>query len=188
ALAALHTGLMTPEEFVSDRASSIETLASLRQRLGSLNLGGRELEIFEAIENAERKILQQTTSPIISEVNPSIEAEGFTRGDPQRKEPEQPEYDVFIAYNSRDVEAARILAEDLSARGLRVWIDLTELRPGTLHTDEIAAVLERCSAIAVLVGRHGVGQWQQLELSRAISQFVARRAPVIPVILDGIAP
>jgi len=40
----------------------------------------------------------------------------------------------------------------------------------------------------MFVGPDGVGPWERLEIKAAISQFVARGLPVIPVMLDGTGP
>ena len=40
-------------------------------------------------------------------------------------------------------------------------------------------------AAAVCVGRAGVGPWQEQELRGFLSEFVSRKAPVIPLLLPG---
>jgi hypothetical protein len=45
--------------------------------------------------------------------------------------------------------------------------------------------IQDIGSAAVFVGRSGLGPWQNSELSAFISEFVARRCPVIPVILKS---
>lgn len=41
-------------------------------------------------------------------------------------------FDVFLSHNSKDKPAVRTLGTALKQRGLSVWLDEWELRPGTL--------------------------------------------------------
>ncbi len=47
-------------------------------------------------------------------------------------------YDVFLSYSSTDRPTVRKLAERLKASGLRVWLDVWEIKPG----DSIPAKVE----------------------------------------------
>jgi len=98
------------------------------------------------------------------------------------------EYDVFIGYNSRDHVLVRPVVEALRTGGVRTWMDRMDLPPGTLFQDKIEDVLRSCRSAAMFVGPDGVGPWERLEIKAAISQFVARGLPVIPVMLDGTGP
>ncbi|MBF0549874.1 MAG: toll/interleukin-1 receptor domain-containing protein [Deltaproteobacteria bacterium] len=40
------------------------------------------------------------------------------------------QYDVFLCHNSQDKPTVRKLAELLRQRGLRMWLDVWELKPG----------------------------------------------------------
>lgn len=99
----------------------------------------------------------------------------------------QPSYDfdVFLAHNSVDKAEVEAIALELKKAGMRVWLDKWELPPGRLFQDEIERVLPLTRAVAVLVGSGGLGPWERLEMRAAISQFVKRGAPVIPVLLPS---
>ena len=45
-----------------------------------------------------------------------------------------------------------------------------------------------CRSAALFVGADGTGPWERMEIKVAISQYVKRGLPVIPVMLDGSAP
>ena len=51
---------------------------------------------------------------------------------------------------------------------------------------EIERVLPSIKSVAVFVGPSGLGPWQEVEVHAAISQFVRRKVPVIPVLLPGV--
>lgn len=92
-------------------------------------------------------------------------------------------FDVFLCHNGADKPAVRALARALQARGLLPWLDEWELPPGQPWQPLLEAQIARIRSAAVLVGAAGVGPWQQQELHAFLREFVARNAPVIPVLL-----
>ena len=94
-------------------------------------------------------------------------------------------FDVFLSHNSKDKPAVRELAEALRARGLTVWLDEWELIPGRPWQEALEAVIQTARASAVLVGKDGLGPWEDAEVRGCLSEFVARKLPVIPVLLPG---
>ena len=95
---------------------------------------------------------------------------------------EQP-FDVFLSHNSKDKPAVRRLAEELEARGLRVWLDEWELVPGRPWQEALETIIQTTRSAAVLVGADGFGPWETPEMRACLSQFVERKLPVIPVLL-----
>jgi hypothetical protein len=94
-------------------------------------------------------------------------------------------YDCFLSHNSTDKPAARALAERLRRAGLSVWLDDEQLRPGVSWLPLLEAGIRASSSIAVLIGPHGLGPWQDQEVQAALSLAVQDRRPVIPVLLPG---
>lgn len=94
------------------------------------------------------------------------------------------EFDVFLAHNSRQKRAVELIARELERRGLHPWFDAWEIPPGRAFQDEIEQAIPLTRAVAVFIGADGLGPWEDLEQKVAVSQFVRRRAPVIPVFLD----
>ncbi|HKH45856.1 MAG TPA: toll/interleukin-1 receptor domain-containing protein [Thermoanaerobaculia bacterium] len=94
-------------------------------------------------------------------------------------------FDVFLSHNSKDRPAVRELAEALRARGLKVWLDEWELVPGQPWQEALEEVIETTRASAVLVGKDGLGPWQDQEMRGCLSEFVERKLPIIPVLLPG---
>jgi CHASE2 domain-containing sensor protein len=94
-------------------------------------------------------------------------------------------FDVFLSHNSQDKPAVRELADLLVARGLRPWLDERELVPGRPWQEALEEVIQAARTAAVLVGRDGLGPWEEVEMRACLSQFVDRRKPVIPVLMPG---
>lgn len=94
-------------------------------------------------------------------------------------------FDVFLSHNSKDKPAVRQIAEALRDRGLRVWLDEWELIPGRRWIPALEKAIQAAKTAAVMVGENGFGPWEQPEYEGALSQFVDRGLPVIPVLLPG---
>jgi hypothetical protein len=96
------------------------------------------------------------------------------------------DFDVFLCYNSGERVAAKTIGEELKTRAILPWLDEWNLRPGFPWQDALEEQIKTIKAAAVLVGPDGVGPWQNRELAAFIRKFVARRCPVIPVLLKGL--
>jgi tetratricopeptide (TPR) repeat protein len=94
-------------------------------------------------------------------------------------------FDVFLSHKSQDKEAVTEIAQALKDRGLRPWLDASELIPGRRWQEALEQILEEVRTTAVLVGRDGLGAWEKPEMRAAISESVDRNLPVIPVLLPG---
>ena len=95
------------------------------------------------------------------------------------------DFDVFLSYNSSDRAAVIRLAERLKEHGIKVWLDVWELRPGFPWQEVLEEIIEKIHAAAVLVGEDGIGPWQNREMRGFLSEFVERGQPVIPVLLGN---
>jgi hypothetical protein len=58
---------------------------------------------------------------------------------------------------------------------------------GRLVTNQIEDAIRKCKSAAVLLGKHGLGDWQNLELDAILSICFKRNIPVIPVLLPSLA-
>jgi len=94
-------------------------------------------------------------------------------------------FDVFLSHNSQDKSAVIELGEALRARGIRPWLDQWELVPGRPWQEAIEDVIGTAMSAAVLIGRDGIGPWEEPEMRACLDQCVKRRMPVIPVLLPG---
>ncbi len=96
------------------------------------------------------------------------------------------DFDVFLCHNSRSKPAVKKIAEELIKHGILPWLDEWELRPGFPWQDALERQIKTIKAAAVFVGPDGMGPWQDQELKAFIRKFVAKQAPVIPVLLEGL--
>jgi hypothetical protein len=94
-------------------------------------------------------------------------------------------YAIFLSYNSDDREAVEKLAVYLDDRAkLRPWFDCWSIIPGESWAQKLELGIKASGACAVIVGKSGVGSWQQPEVEAALR--VQMRRPgfrVIPVLL-----
>jgi energy-coupling factor transporter ATP-binding protein EcfA2 len=95
-------------------------------------------------------------------------------------------YDVFLSYARSDGAAAAELNGWLRAQDLRTFFDRSELHPGLRWIPAIEDAINRSGAVAILVGRHGIGNTQQYERELAlVRQTHDNGFPVIPVLMPG---
>ena len=96
-----------------------------------------------------------------------------------------PQFDVFLSHNKKDIKRVRQLGKALKERGLTVWLDDWELVPGRPWQPALEQIISTAKSAAVLVGKDGLGPWEDPEMRACLSQFVQRTLPVIPVLLPG---
>jgi hypothetical protein len=95
------------------------------------------------------------------------------------------DYDVFLCYSSRDRKQVTAIGERLRERGIRPWLDNTEIRPGTRWQQELRKRIKSIRSAAVFIGPKGPGPWQQAEVEALLRDVAKRNRPIIPVILEG---
>lgn len=93
-------------------------------------------------------------------------------------------FDVFLSHNGQEKDIAIEIGTSLRACGLRVWLDVWELRPGLSWQEGIINGLENSLACAVLIGNSGYGGWHKREMEAALNKQ-GPDYPVIPVLLPG---
>jgi energy-coupling factor transporter ATP-binding protein EcfA2 len=95
-------------------------------------------------------------------------------------------FDVFLSYARSDGAAAAELNGWLRGQDLRTFFDRSELRPGLRWIPALEDAIGRSGAVAILVGRHGIGNTQQYERELAlVRQTRDDGFPVIPVLMPG---
>jgi small GTP-binding protein len=96
------------------------------------------------------------------------------------------DFDVFLAHNSLDKSLAEDLADLLRDSGLNPWLDSEQIPPGRWYQDVIQEATSRVRSAAILIGEHGLGRWEALELRTFVAACVEEEdIPVIPVLLPG---
>ena len=95
-------------------------------------------------------------------------------------------YDVFLSHNSQDKPMVKELARKLVAKGLDVWLDAWKLSPGGRWQEELEQGIKDSASLVVLVGKSGLGHWENEEMFAAINAQVNNpKNRVIPVLLPG---
>ncbi|MFT3717545.1 TIR domain-containing protein [Pseudorhodoferax sp.] len=101
---------------------------------------------------------------------------------------------LFLSHAGCDTEAALALARRIEAapaaraRGLRVWVDKRDLRPGTPWMDQLEyAIAQESTAFAVYLSEAGAEHWVRMEVRVALDRVIAdgRRGahyPFLPVV------
>jgi hypothetical protein len=69
------------------------------------------------------------------------------------------DFDVFLSHKSQDKPAVAQIGEWLKQRGLRVWLDKWELRPGFPWQEGIEDAVRSSRAVAVFVREGGHRAW-----------------------------
>ncbi|MCL4207585.1 MAG: TIR domain-containing protein [Pirellulaceae bacterium] len=94
-------------------------------------------------------------------------------------------FHVFLSHNSKDKPAVRDLKQKLLGYSLTVWFDEDELQPGIPWQQLLEDGITKSGSIAVLVGKDGLGPWEDEEMQAALGLAVADKRPVIPVLMPG---
>src|SRR6185437_14488785 len=93
-------------------------------------------------------------------------------------------YDVFVSYSRHDETGAAELNGWLRNQGLSTFYDRSELRPGLRWIPGLEDAIDRSRAVAILFGKHGIGNTQQYERELAlVRQTRESTFPVIPVLM-----
>ena len=99
-------------------------------------------------------------------------------------------FDTFLSHNSKDKPDVKRLGEALKKRGMTVWLDEWELRPGLSWQDALEDIIANCKSAAVCVGNDGIGPWEDPEMKALLRRFVNEKktgniVPIIPALLPG---
>jgi TIR domain len=101
--------------------------------------------------------------------------------------------DLFLSYNSVDLEAVLKVRETLALQGVSTFYDREGLTPGQPWFEELETALRRVRGVGVFLGRQGPGSVQKREIQFALARQAGEEAggrtfPVIPVLLEGAEP
>ena len=95
-------------------------------------------------------------------------------------------YDVFVSYSRSDEVDAAELNRWLRSQGLTTFFDRSQLRSGLRWIPALEDAINRSHAVAIVFGRHGIGNTQQYERELALVRQTRDAAfPVIPVLMPG---
>ena len=96
------------------------------------------------------------------------------------------EFDIFLCHNNKDKYRIKEIGNELKEYGLNPWLDEWNLRPGFPWQRELEKQIANIGAAAVFVSSNGIGPWQEEEIEAYLREFIERKCPVIPVLLENI--
>jgi hypothetical protein len=99
------------------------------------------------------------------------------------QDPKAEIFDVFLCHNSEDKPAVVEIAQRLKEEGIKPWLDVEQIRPGTTWQTALGEQIESIKSVAVFVGKNGIGPWQNEEIQAFLSEFMRRGCPAIPTVL-----
>lgn len=93
-------------------------------------------------------------------------------------------FDIFLSHRSCDKIWVERLGKALQERGIRVWLDRNEIRPGDLFAEALERGLEASRSVGLVVTPESVESgWVREEYYRALSLVMGRRLQLIPILL-----
>jgi hypothetical protein len=98
-------------------------------------------------------------------------------------------YDVFISYSSHDAEFASLLKDALVSKGMRVWLDQDEIRPGDLFVEALETGVQASRAVTLIVSQRAIeSKWVREEFYRALQMCHSYGTRLIPILISGAIP
>jgi hypothetical protein len=99
-------------------------------------------------------------------------------------------WDVFLSYSRADATAVEEVQRRLADQGISTFLDRDQLTAGLPWPEALEEGLKSSRAVAVFLGRDGLGLWQKREIGFALDRQVELERtkqiyPVIPVLLEG---
>lgn len=98
---------------------------------------------------------------------------------------------LFLSYNSLDRRAVQGVQQQLRSRNISTFFDRDHLHPGMPWFDALQEAIGKACAVAVFIGKDGLGTWQKREMELALDrqareEKIGAKFPVIPVVLQGV--
>ena len=99
--------------------------------------------------------------------------------------PADPSFDVFLSYHSGDADWVATLKSRLEARGIRVWLDSEQIRPGNLFPGTLARAIGAVRCVVLVLSPGAVGSaWVEEEYTLALTH----RCRIIAALVDDVEP
>ena len=94
-------------------------------------------------------------------------------------------FHAFLSYHSGDAGWVAQLKSALEARGLRVWLDREQLRPGDRFPGALASAIGSIGCVVLILSRGSLASaWVEEEYTLALT----RGCRVVPVLIDDVEP
>ncbi|MEB3120639.1 MAG: TIR domain-containing protein [Snowella sp.] len=90
---------------------------------------------------------------------------------------------VFVSYASADSMDAKVIVEGLRSRGINVWLDADEIRPGDHWVESIRTAISASAYFLLLLSKHSVqSSWMTHEV--ILKELQSRDVTFLPVLLE----
>lgn len=95
---------------------------------------------------------------------------------------------VFLSHNHADKEFVRLIGLRLQHRGVNVWIDEAEIKPGDSLIEKISDGLGTCEFVIAFISKNSIeAPWVKKELSIALTREIKGKLyKVIPALLENV--
>jgi hypothetical protein len=117
----------------------------------------------------------------------------MANGSPNQPDQSNGRRDLFLSYNSCDRAAVIRVRELLDERNISAFFDRDQLGAGSRWVSLLEKEVCASRAVAVFIGPHGLGDWQEMEIQLALVRQIdekkaSRPFPIIPLVLPGASP
>ena len=149
----------------------------------------REAQAFISLDYSEESLERTSIEPSlrrISQLARNLVRLVLSRKRFQKNVDAATKHDLFLSHSSADKGIVRSLAVALEEIGVSVWLDEEKLLAGRAWQNDLERAISESRAAAVLIGPHGLGNWETPEVWACTSEFIDRAMPVIPVLLPGV--
>lgn len=155
-------------------------------------MGLERRKFVEKLDDGSLKLMldvvngARTLLPPNSEITRGLESltsQGYLVSNPPYSRSRK-RHDVFICHSSGDKRFVRRVANDLGARGFKVWFDEFEMLPGDSLYDKIQHGIRTSAWFVVVLSPDSVGsKWCRRELHHALEEeFERGRVYVVPAL------
>jgi hypothetical protein len=94
-------------------------------------------------------------------------------------------FDVFLSYHSGDGDWVALLKDRLASKGIRVWLDSEQIRPGDRFPGALATAIAQVQSVVVVLSPGSIASpWVEEEYTLAL----AKRRRVVAVLIDDVEP
>jgi hypothetical protein len=92
---------------------------------------------------------------------------------------------VFVSHSSKDNPFVRKFVEALEKHLINVWLDKHEIKVGDSLVGKISEALEKADYLIIVLSQASVSsRWVQEELNAALTNQIAGKGVVLPVLLE----
>lgn len=94
-------------------------------------------------------------------------------------------FDIFISYKSENIDWVNRLKQDLQRRGVKVWLDKEQIRPGDHFAEALEHGIELSKSMGLVITAESLrSNWVREEYYRALSLVNEDSLQLIPIMLE----